>query len=428
MNKITKILTFFLLAGIIFLNGCVKEKFDATTITAPTPGIHINKTIAQLNLLCDSFAGTPATFGQITTEFTIEGVVAANDESGNIYKNIYIQDTTGGIDIAINQSGLYPSYRVGQKIIVKCKGLYIGRYGAAAELGYTSNGAIYFMPAIFMKDHIFPDGFPGNSPVPKLMTIPGFSTANYSTLIRLDSVYFSPSYVGHLFADPNISASNFTVMDKNGNSVVIRTSSYANFAGKKIPSKMGSIVGIYSYYTAGQIFLRDSNDLVNFTQIPPVFLSEPLTATLGSFTPYSITGTEAWAITSYGATMSGWTGSVNHADEDWLISSSFNLDNYSNETLSFNTSMNHATAGDGSFKLLYSTNYTGGDPTSAACTWTELTGFTLSPGSWAVTPTGNISLSGISGSNVHIAFKYTSTTSNASTWEITNVLGKGTPN
>ena len=426
MNKISKILTFFVLAGILLLNSCVKEKFDAPDIKPPTNDFSANKTIAQLNLLCDSFAGTPATFGQITWDFTIEGTVAGNDESGNIYKNIYIEDTTGGIDIAINQSGLYTSYRVGQKILVKCKGLYIGRYGAAAELGYTSNGAIYFMPAIFMKDHIFLDGFAINPPTPKLKTIPTLTTADYSTLIRLDSVYFVSNEVGKPYADPNVSATDRTLMDKNGNSVVIRTSSYANFAGKLIPSKMGSIVGIYSYYTAGQIFLRDTNDLINFTQTPPIFLSEAFTSTLGSFTPYSITGTEAWAITSYGVTMSGYTAG-NHANEDWLISSSFNLNNYTNPILTFNSAMHYGSAGDGSLKLYYSTDYTSGLPSTA--TWTELAIPTLPDGSsWTPVSSGNINLSAATGTNVHIAFKYTSTTSSAATWEITSLLGKGTPN
>ena len=297
---------------------------------------------------------------------------------------------------------------------------------AAAELGYTSNGSIYFMPAIFMKDHIFLDGLAGNPPVPKLKTIPALTTADYSTLIRLDSVYFVSSEVGKTFADPNVSATDRTLMDKYGNSVVIRTSSYANFAGKLIPSKMGSIVGIYSYYTAGQIFLRDTNDLINFTQIPPIFLSEPFTTTLGSFTPYSITGTEAWAITSYGATMSGYTAG-NHANEDWLISSSFNLNNYTNPILTFNSAMHYGSTGDGSLKLLYSTNYTSGLPSTA--TWTELTIPTLPDGSsWTPVSSGNIDLSAANGANVHIAFKYVSTTSSAATWEITNILGKGTPN
>ncbi len=427
MNKISKTITLLsILLGSVFFNSCVKEKFDAITTPTPTVDFSSNTTIANLNLLSDSFAGTPSAFGKITQDIIIEGVVVGNDESGNIYKNLYIEDNTGGIDIAIDKPSLYTDYRVGQKIIVNCKGLYIGNYGGVPELGYIYNNGIGRIPAIFIKDHLFLDSFPGNPPVPKLMTIPGLTGANYSTLIRLDSVFFASNDIGKVFADPNLTATDHTIMDKNNNQVVIRTSSYANFANKLTPSKMGSVVGIYSYYgTTKQLYIRDTNDLVNFNQIPPIFLEEPFTTSFGSFTPYSVTGAEAWTITSYGATMSGYTNG-NHANEDWLISSSFNLDNYTNEILTFQTTMNYGAAGDGSLRLYYSTNYTSGAPLTG--TWTEITGFALSAGGWADTPSGNIDLSAISGSNVHIAFKYISTTSSASTWEILSVLGKGTPN
>ena len=157
-----------------------------------------------------------------------------------------------------------------------------------------------------------------------------------------------------------------------------------------------------------------------------MFLSEPLTSTFGSFAPYSVTGTQAWAITSYGATMTGYSGGTNYINEDWLISSSFDLTNLTNPNLSFTSIMNYGAAGDGSLRLYYSNDYVSGAPSTGA--WTELTGFALSAGGWATTASGNINLSAAIGSNVHIAFKYTSSASSAPTWEITNVLGKGTPN
>ena len=40
-------------------------------------------------------------FAAIDTALYIEGVVTANDISGNIYKKIFLQDSTAGIDIEI---------------------------------------------------------------------------------------------------------------------------------------------------------------------------------------------------------------------------------------------------------------------------------------------------------------------------------------
>ena len=433
MNKLSKILALsFILSGIVFLNGCVKEKFDAPANKTPSAGITANTTIAAFNqLYADSFS--PG-YGKITQDIIIQGVVVANDQSGNIYKNIYIEDGTGGLDIAINQSGLYTSYRVGQKLLIKCQGLYLGNYGGVPELGFTQNGAIYFMPAIFMKDHIFLDSLPKNPPAPTIVTIPLLATGELSTLVRIDSVYFSSGDVGQVFGIPTSTATNRTFNDKNGNMLVIRTSNYANFAGKHVPNGYGSVVGILGSYNGSyQFTLRDSTDLIGFGGAPPFLLNEGF-ATSGSldlFTQYSVTGTEIWVqyVTPGSvpcAKMSGYTG-ANHANVDWLISPALDLSQYTNCILKFQSGMKYGSTGDGSLKIMVSTDYSSGDPTSA--TWTEVTGAALPTGAdWNFVNSGDLSLAAFNGSNTHIGFKYTSTTSSAATWEITNIILKGTHN
>jgi hypothetical protein len=75
--------------------------------------------------------------------------------------------------------------------------------------------------------------------------------------------------------------------------------------------------------------------------------------------------------------------------------------------------------------VLVSKNYSGtGSPYAAGVTWTPLTGAALSAGNYVWTNSGNLSLSsfvGAGNSTVYVAFKYTSSTTAASTWEIDNV-------
>ena len=64
-------------------------------------------------------------------------------------------------------------------------------------------------------------------------------------------------------------------------------------------------------------------------------------------------------------------------------------------------------------KFLYSTNYSGsGNPTAA--TWTELSFNAPAANSLTDTPSGNIDISGISGTNVYFAFQYLSSGTGAS--------------
>ena len=62
--------------------------------------------------------------------------MSSSDESGNIYKALYIQDETGGLTISINQSGLNSSYRYGQEVVIPMKDLFVGKYNGQQQLGY----------------------------------------------------------------------------------------------------------------------------------------------------------------------------------------------------------------------------------------------------------------------------------------------------
>ena len=55
--------------------------------------------------------------------------VVSTDESGNVYREIYVQDNTGGIDFKIGRSSSYDDYKVGQILYICCDGFVVGEYG-----------------------------------------------------------------------------------------------------------------------------------------------------------------------------------------------------------------------------------------------------------------------------------------------------------
>jgi hypothetical protein len=149
----------------------------------------------------------------------------------------------------------------------------------------------------------------------------------------------------------------------------------------------------------------------------------------GDWTTVSVIGTQVWdRNNTYGmggtpcASMDGYeTGYFEN--EDWLISPSLDLSQYDNEMLAFYNSKNY-TGPDLVLKI--STDYTGsGDPNNA--TWTDLA-FTKSPGNWAWTYSGDISISSFTGSSSYIAFYYISTTTESATWEIDDIVITGEGN
>ena len=148
---------------------------------------------------------------------------------------------------------------------------------------------------------------------------------------------------------------------------------------------------------------------------------------LEPWTQYSVMGDQIWVYDSiHGidgsgcAKMSGYS-SGNFDNEDWLISPAIDLTGTHEAMFRFFSGENY---GDGSnpMVILLSTDYTSGNPSTSG-TWIDVSqGITLSPGSWTWTPSEYIDLSSYDQPNVRIAFKYTSTTNDAPTWEVDDVL------
>ena len=140
------------------------------------------------------------------------------------------------------------------------------------------------------------------------------------------------------------------------------------------------------------------------------------------WTKYSATGAQVWTLdTQYGnpgncAKMSGYANNANNANEDWLISPQIDLSDLTSATLSFQTASKFA---GNVLEVKISSNYTGGDPNNA--TWTNLSATLDASNSFTWTNSGTIDVSAFTGSNVHVAFKFTSTSSASMTWEVDNV-------
>ena len=92
----------------------------------------VNATIAQVKNLYTTH-GKPV---EITQDWIIKGQITTSDEDGNVYREIYIQDGTGGLDLKLGRSSSYDDFKPGQILYIKCKGLTIGEYGYKAGASY----------------------------------------------------------------------------------------------------------------------------------------------------------------------------------------------------------------------------------------------------------------------------------------------------
>lgn len=400
------------------------ERCNGETVSCTPPAD--NASIADLK------AQYTGSLTQIDTEMNVEATITANDIGGNFYKQIYVEDETGGIQIKINLTdiNLRLKYQLGKKITIAAKDLYIGEYGGELQLGEEYNGSVGRIDDDNLYKYIFSDGGEATALAPTAISITEAASNYVGMLVKFSDVEFVADELGNSYAPG--STTNRTFEDCSGNTMVIRTSSYADFANEIVASGRGTLTGILSVYNGTyQLYLRDGDD-VQLTEetrcdgtVPAVsttVYSESF-ATLDNWTAISITGDEAWEASSYGgdtfAKISGYSGG-NHENEDWLVSNAIAIPSTAaTAILSFDTAKNYS--GD-DLEVYYTTNYTGDVTTT---TWTQLSP-TLSSGSWTFTNSGDLDVSTTIGGNLYIAFKYTSSTSSGATWEVNNVEVKTT--
>ena len=255
--KAIKYLSFLVLS--LIATSCMNE-FDEPNFEQPPFGNNeigeATTTIAELKTKYSSIINGNS-YQQITEDIVIEGVVVANDESGNVYKQFIINDETGAIVIGVNDVGLYAMVPKGQRVRIACKDLYIGGYGKMAQIGGLYNGKVGRMNRYVYPQHIRIIGTPDlnqKEMKPELIDDTYFTSANMANLakfVRLENVSISEANGTELWA-PEEKKNSSNVVERNikmGNTkIVLRMSTYADFANEKIPTGKLNINGVMTRY------------------------------------------------------------------------------------------------------------------------------------------------------------------------------------
>lgn len=248
------------------LFACERD-YDAPLLTEPSyTGPAANITISELRT--QNAAATEDAPIIITQDQVLKAVITGNDESGNIFKKIYLQDETGAIEMEVDQSSVYNYYPVGQTVYVDLNGLSISVYGDEQQLGHPQ-GYLYRTPWEDFEKHVSKDGW-ANPENAKPLVIEDISTINAAPdnykfkLVQFTGVTFQNGGKGIFAPESGYGEENIT--DSHGNTIMIRTSNYASFAGDKLPAGKGNVTGILGRFRGTwQLTLRTASDVSDFT-------------------------------------------------------------------------------------------------------------------------------------------------------------------
>lgn len=205
---------------------------------------------------------------EITDDWQLQVVVNGNDEGGNLYKQISVQDPTGAIIVGINGSNLYPYMPVGQQLLINLKGLHIGGYRKQAQIGALYKGSsIGRMDTDVWEQHV--RLLKKGEIEAKVDTVDFDENADKYILsgriVKLSGVTISGEGTQVLAPDDGSVALSSNCANRliNGkSSLVLRTSSYSKFANRAIPKGKADVYGVCTRYNnTWQILMRTESDL-----------------------------------------------------------------------------------------------------------------------------------------------------------------------
>lgn len=388
------------------------------------------------------YASTIASNGYVKIEedMQIKGVVTGNDYAGNIYQQIPVQDETGALVVGVSASALHGFLPEGQEILIDLKDLYIGGYGEQCQIGsvYTSPNTgktgIGRMDRYTWQKHFRLIGEADVAKAdalaedfdPSKMTDASYMEANAGKLMTIRRVSFLNADGKSVFAPDDGSVAltsncaNRALREYSSKNIVVRTSTYADFAQEVIPKGTKDIKGIFTrYYDTWQILLRSTDDITDSQTAPLMGLTDGQGDFVIEDKSLSEGMTYVWKWDAKNACMkaSAYVGGKNLASESWLISPVFDLSGLTTATLSFEQAGNYFSDNMSQLcSVLVSTDREN---------WTELE---IADDLW---PEGDgedfypatVDLSTYAGqSTVYLAFRYTSTSSTAGMWKVRNVV------
>lgn len=249
-------------------------------------------TIAQLK---EKYANiiSSSSMTEVTEDIKIKGIVTGNDIGGNIYNEFAVQDATGALLVCVNQGGLFGFLPVGQEILIDLKGLMLGGYGQQLEIGgiytNTKTGAksIGRMSRYVWSTHyrLFGNADPEKAEalleefdVSKLRDA-NYLAANAGKLMKLSGVTLQDANGTAVYAPDDGSVTltancaNRAFTGYSSSYLVLRTSTYADFANSVMPTELIDVTGIFTRYrNTWQILLRTSDDV----QLTPQFSIDDL--------------------------------------------------------------------------------------------------------------------------------------------------------
>lgn len=441
-NKILKVLLSLMVVFTVV--SCVQDDdYKVPSSLGDEENARLNTLISTSEEVSIAAAKTYFVPGQVTeivADVYVKGYVSSSDQTGNFYKEFFIQDSpsnpTAALKVMLNQVDTYNQFNFGRETYINLKGLFIGedRNGdGVIGIGGGANGTrLTALTASEIPIKVLRSSVT-EVIEPVSIGLSQINNTHIGIFVQIQNAQFSDALAGEFFVDPmDDYDSSRPIQSCEGfdySYFPLETSSFANFAQIPLPTaKGGTISGVVNKTFNGSNLVLVLNTLsdINFDQdkcIPSeiddfsVVLEEDFQAAIDNtdldfpgWTNYSEAGTRVWREKFWegnGYTEFSPFGSGQASNIGWLVTPGTDLTGLDNIFLNFKSAQHHLDqdSPENALEVFVSTDFDGSDVLGA--TWEPITAALADSSSdWRVfMDSGLIDISAYSGQTLYVAFK-----------------------
>ena len=252
--RLSKLLIIF---SVAFAAGCSVDR-SADEFAAsldPTDG---RTSIAHL---CSMYRYEPLVLGE---ELWIRGAVVSSDRGGNVRRSVFVEDSTGGIEVLVDAENLFSQLFPGDSVTLRCGGLVLGGVGGTPKLGGEPRGVseVSHLDEVEFFDRLLFEGHSATPPRVHHIKLKEVNHRYLGCLVCVEGVQFADEELGAVWCGGDEPETHYLV-DAEQRRIGVRVVPSAEFAAEELPRGSGSITALLDYfgseYQLRPVDLMDTN-------------------------------------------------------------------------------------------------------------------------------------------------------------------------
>lgn len=243
-TRVHRVLLLFL---IVLLVGCYNTA-DKPIITPS-----LDSATATIAALRSKVVGSHGV--EITERVYLRGRVVSSDAEQNFYRSIVVEDDTGAVEVMLGLQSTSAIYPEGLEVALLLEGCYAGYYRGVLQVGRRAEAYDYsevdYIGTREGVDKVVIRSTDVAPRSPQRMRIADLQRSMCGRLVKIDSLHLCAStsidtLEGETLEDARWRGYSL-FKDSRGDSIAVRTRSYASFADRPIPREIRSIRGIIEF-------------------------------------------------------------------------------------------------------------------------------------------------------------------------------------